>query len=168
MTPTGQIGAVLSDCGRYRYLLWRIWNYSNPKRLLVIGFNPSTADAKNDDPTVIRCGNLARREGCGGFEVANLYAWRATDQRQVRWAKQRDEDPVGVECGSYIREALLRCEIVVAAWGSLPAERERVEWVCTAASYACRPLLCLGRNRNGSPKHPLYLAGDTPLEEWRP
>jgi hypothetical protein len=26
---------------------------------------------------------------------------------------------------------------------------------------------CLGKNKNGSPKHPLYLKCSTPLEAWQ-
>ena len=47
-------GAYLSECGWYRYLLWRRWQPSAP----VVNFimlNPSTADAVQDDPTVTRC-----------------------------------------------------------------------------------------------------------------
>lgn len=41
-------GAVISDCGRYRYALWRMWDNRLPS-VLFIGLNPSTADATKDD-----------------------------------------------------------------------------------------------------------------------
>ena len=37
--------------GNFRYKLWRIWDSSKPK-LLVIGCNPSNGNAKYDDPTL--------------------------------------------------------------------------------------------------------------------
>ena len=37
--------AVLSDCGKYRYLLRRTWDHGQPRALLIM-LNPSTADAK--------------------------------------------------------------------------------------------------------------------------
>ena len=44
-------GEVATPDGNYRYKLWRIWNPSKP-RLLVIGCNPSNGDANYDDPTL--------------------------------------------------------------------------------------------------------------------
>lgn len=51
--------AVISDDGRYRYLLWRCWD---PNRATVtwIMLNPSTADALQDDPTIRRCISFSR------------------------------------------------------------------------------------------------------------
>jgi GTP-binding protein len=42
------MGAVLSDCGGYRYVLWRDWA-AGPRALFIL-LNPSTADATQDDP----------------------------------------------------------------------------------------------------------------------
>jgi hypothetical protein len=39
--------AVISNCGRYRYLLRRTWDAGRP-RILFVMLNPSTADADND------------------------------------------------------------------------------------------------------------------------
>jgi hypothetical protein len=157
-------GAVLSACGRYRYLLWR--RFGPGPRLLVIGFNPSTADAVRDDPTVARCAALARRERAGVLEVANLYALRATDPADVRTA----DDPLGPDVDAQLLDAIARADRIVAAWGSLaarPADGPRVELVRRAARAARRPLLCLGTTRSGAPRHPLYLRADRLLERWR-
>lgn len=37
-------GAIISDCGRYRYQLWRIWNEDKPLCMWLM-HNPSKADA---------------------------------------------------------------------------------------------------------------------------
>lgn len=58
-------GADISPCGAYRYTLWRRWG--DGRVLTVIGLNPSTADATQDDPTIRRCIGFARREGCAGL-----------------------------------------------------------------------------------------------------
>ncbi|SAL75871.1 hypothetical protein AWB68_04863 [Caballeronia choica] len=47
----GERGAQLSDCGSYRYRLWREWDTSRPT-LAFLMLNPSTADHLNDDPTI--------------------------------------------------------------------------------------------------------------------
>jgi Protein of unknown function (DUF1643) len=56
--------AVISACGRYRYLLTR-QVASGGRRTTFIMLNPSTADASNDDPTIRRCIGFAQRWGCG-------------------------------------------------------------------------------------------------------
>ena len=70
-------GAIFSSCRKYRYALWRNWDESKP-RPMIIGLNPSTADEKENDPTIVRCINFAKSWGYGGVYVANLFAFRAT------------------------------------------------------------------------------------------
>ena len=68
--------AILSDDGRYRYLLERQWD--ERPRMAWCMLNPSTADANIDDQTIKRCIGFAKREGFGGIIVVNLMAFRAT------------------------------------------------------------------------------------------
>jgi hypothetical protein len=44
-------GAVFSDCRKFRYALWRMWDGDKPL-VMIIGLNPSTADEKVNDPTI--------------------------------------------------------------------------------------------------------------------
>ena len=74
--------ADFSFCGQYRYTLTRVWSLERGL-VLFVGLNPSTADAERDDPTVRRCVGYARRWGFGGVLVANLFAYRATDPRDL-------------------------------------------------------------------------------------
>jgi len=57
-------------------------------------------------------------------------------------------------------------EIVICAWGTLGELRRRRLHVIRALREAgfANKLRCLGRNRDGSPRHPLYLPGNTPLK----
>jgi hypothetical protein len=80
----GDRGATLSDCGRYRYRLWRRW--ADGPTVLFVMLNPSTADADVDDPTIRRCIGFARSWGAGALEVVNLYAWRATQPAELKAA----------------------------------------------------------------------------------
>lgn len=83
--PLVRRSAVVSDCGRYRYRLDRIWDTALPAVTFIM-LNPSTADASNDDATIRRLAGtngFARRWGCGALIVVNLYAWRATTP--VNW-----------------------------------------------------------------------------------
>ena len=71
-------GAVFSECKRYRYSLWRVWNPDLPVCMFLM-LNPSTADETTNDPTVERCQRRAVQMGYGGLHVGNIFAWRSTD-----------------------------------------------------------------------------------------
>lgn len=69
-----------------RYSLTRIWD-DQQKKLLFIMYNPSTADYKTDDPTIIRIINFAKKWEYGGIYVANLYAFRSTKPKEIKHLK---------------------------------------------------------------------------------
>lgn len=159
--------ARISPCGLYRYSLSRRWDIFLPMGL-VLGINPSTADAERDDATVRKLIGFSKRWGWGGFYLGNPFAFRSTDQRGLLTAA----DPVGPGNDSELCTLrALSCQIV-CAWGSaktpevrkLLDERLRV----MAPLFAGRDLLCLGTTADGSPKHPLMLSYSTPLEPWAP
>lgn len=160
--------AEFSMCGKYRYLLRRCFDgdvLSEPKRpVLFVMLNPSTADALADDPTIRRCITYARKWGYSDLLVANLFALRATNPKELL----TDDDPIGPD-NDYVLEAAPRDVITIAAWGSHRAARARALHVETLLR---RPLLCLKQTRPGAPPwHPLYLPGDLwprPLEPATP
>lgn len=155
--------AVLSDDGRYRYLLSRRWD-SGPAVVFVM-LNPSTADATLDDPTIRRCIGFARGWGYPALAVVNLYALRSTDPRGL-WT---DPDPVGPDNDMWLqREFVIADHIgspVVAAWGA-HARPDRVQHVMSLPG--AERMQCLGRTKDGAPRHPLYMAADSPLIPWQP
>lgn len=153
----GERGAVLSACGTYRYRLWRRWSDILPTAIFIM-LNPSTADAEEDDPTIRKCIGFAQRMSCGGLVVLNLFAYRATDPDACRRATDRR----GPENDEHLRSALAMASAsnlpVVAAWGNAKWAAPRAKTVRQMAAEKRVPLLCLDRNKNGSPKHPLYIA----------
>jgi hypothetical protein len=57
---------------------------------------------------------------------------------------------------------------VVACWGVHGSYRDRAARVVERIEFFdAPPLKCLGRNKDGTPKHPLYLRKDTKLEDFR-
>ena len=160
--PTGS--ATLSDDALYRYTLTRRWG-AGEATIQFVMLNPSTADAQTDDRTIGRCRDFARREGADGLSVVNLYAYRATRPADLWLAA----DPVGPDndavLSASLREAAARGWPVVAAWGG-NARPERVQQVRAMAQRWGTPLLALAVNKDGSPKHPLYVRGDSPLTAW--
>ena len=152
-----ETGAVLSRDARYRYTLWRRW--CKGPAMMVIGLNPSTADADEDDPTIRRCVAFANREGCGALAVGNLFALRATDPKVLLHVS----NPVGRENERWLRYLGQHASLIVAAWGAAPiAKRQAVQ----VADMFCESLWCFGRTKSGAPRHPLYLRADTPLSTF--
>ncbi|MEO1575545.1 MAG: DUF1643 domain-containing protein [Pseudomonadota bacterium] len=157
------MSAIISECGRYRYVLTRTIGDPKPgcKRCLFVMLNPSTADASEDDPTIRRCMGYAKAWGAAELTVVNLYALRATDPAEL-W---KVDDPVGPQNGFYMFAALSLHHQVVCAWGA-NAEPDAVLHFERRARLARVPLLCLGINKDGSPKHPLYLRKDLEPVPW--
>ena len=143
--------ATLSADGTYRYELSRVWDRDLPQCTFIM-LNPSTADAKEDDPTIRRCIGFAKAFGCGSLVVVNLYALRSTDPR-VLWLSSFN--PVGPLNDSFITSALAKTDgPIIAAWGA-NAKPARAQQVMNLARG--KEVLALGINKDGSPKHPLYL-----------
>src|SRR3954447_24752698 len=83
-------GARFSSCRRWRYLLWRRWDEARPVANFLM-LNPSTADEFRLDPSCTRARLYAARWALGALIVTNISAWRATDPRQMKAARE----PVG-------------------------------------------------------------------------
>jgi len=150
--------AILSEDGRYRYQLHRKvqsplrWNRS----ALFVMLNPSTADADLIDPTLATCLLFAREWGCSDLWLGNLFAYRSTDWK----ACQRDPDPVGPENDAHLVEMAQKAEILLCAWGAHaraihPMRARHVAKLLHAATD--KPLFALDINKDGSPRHPLYV-----------
>lgn len=145
--------AVLSACGRYRYVLTR--RLSRGRRIATfVLLNPSTADATRDDPTIRRCRGFARRWCCGGLIVLNLFALRATDPSELR----RADDPVGPENLIWFNRMLMNRDGPVVCgwgvWGTLLDQDLVVQQRLTELGVRSR---VFGVTRDGHPLHPLYL-----------
>jgi hypothetical protein len=168
--------ANFSPCRSYRYSLFRIWDEAEPRRLVVIGLNPSTADETQDDPTIRRCVNFAKREQCGSLVMLNLFAYRATKpDAMMRRACPVSEPGRHFDGRSYNDVIILsECQrgpdvlpIVVAAWGANGHFQHRDQQVRSLLLGSGVTLYRFGAfTAGGQPRHPLYLRADTQLEVW--
>lgn len=156
-------GAVLSDCEKYRYALWRDTGVLGAEgTVLFVMLNPSTADATEDDPTIRRCIRFATDWGFARLAVGNAYALRATDPKQLRAA----DDPVGPENDEWLNRLAIEAAEVIGAWGThIDSERER--HIIDLIEFQAGTMRCLGQTKALHPKHPLYLAADTKREVLR-
>ena len=153
--------AVYAPCESYRYLLTRIWDAAGRKALFIM-LNPSTATEVQNDPTVERCERRARALGFGGFRVVNIFAYRATDPRDMR----AQVDPVGPENDAAIAQSLAWADQVICAWGSHGDHLGRGAAVAQLLRAAGGPLYHLGLTKSGQPKHPLYIGYHQQPELW--
>ncbi len=144
--------AEYSDCEAFRYSLTRVWD-AEGKRALFIMLNPSTATEVQNDPTVERCERRARALGFGAFRVLNIFAYRATDPRDMRAAP----DPIGPLNDAAIQESLDWADQVICAWGTHGAHLDRGPQVEALLRASETPLFHLGLSKAGHPKHPLYI-----------
>lgn len=157
--------AILSPCGRYRWILERGLGGTGPV-VATLGVNPSTADAEIDDQTIRKDKGFGERLGWSRIIKVNKFAWRTTDVRELAKAF----DPIGPENDRYIADAFDRADIILFAYGPLAKlpKRLRRRWleIAMIADRARKPIFCLGITNDGHPRHTLMLPYDTRLLRW--
>ena len=144
---------ILSPCRQYRYCLWREWGMMNPSYAVFVGLNPSTADEIEDDPTIRRCVNYAKRWGFGALCMVNLFAYRATEPAEMK----SHTSPVGTDNDLWLLEAAKGAGVVVAGWGNHGTHLQRDEAV---KRLLAGKLSCIGTTKHGHPRHPLRVKSD--------
>lgn len=159
-------GADISDCGRYRYRLWRDgWavgsdGIDDDRTCLFVMLNPSTADDVEDDPTIRKCIGFCRRWLFGRLMVVNLFAFRSTKPRGLLG----NTNAIGPDNDVFIREEAEAASRIVLAWGS----HTEIVSLLSARAFVVRRMLgghdkktvVLGRCKDGHPRHPLMLPYD--------
>ena len=127
-------------------------------RIVFVMLNPSTADEQKNDPTIRRCMGFARAWKFGSMEVVNLFAYRATDYRELFKASE----PIGAENNRFIMQAVERCSTVVLGWGIRGTLLGRDRQVMSLLAGR-NDLYCLGITKDAQPRHPLYIKGNACL-----
>lgn len=174
--PIVRRSATLSDCGRYRWTLTRMWGTG--RHVCWIGVNPSTADAANDDPTVRRWMSFSQAWGYDGFSAVNLYPFRSSSPAECRrWAAWEGNGPdwhardaIHANVGIVASEAK-SAALVVACWGAAAWDDVFVEHVCEAIEAGEEPwpvIHCIGTTGSGAPKHPLARGAHRVPDDARP
>ena len=121
-----------------------------------IMLNPSTADDVFDDATIRRCVGFAKRWGFSGLVVTNLFAYRATQPKDLRTLVTNGgfRVAIGEDNTSHVDREAKYANTVVCAWGDncdvLP---HRDLDVISMLRY--RDLYCIRRTKKGNPAHPV-------------
>lgn len=162
--------ATFSPSGRFRYTLERRWA-DVPRFVLFIMLNPSTAGAVVNDATVRRCLGFARLWGFTGLLVGNLYAYIATNPRDLELAaleavrRDCELDVIGPENAAHLTTLIARASLVVCAWGKVgPIQRAHFDTLQLLRPPVLPHYLRL--NGNGEPGHPLRLPADLRPTPW--
>lgn len=146
----------------HRFTLRRDWIGSGG-RVNWIMLNPSTADDKFDDPTIRKCVGFTKRWGYSGIVVTNLFAFRATDPKDLRWLIRDGKQDLALGEGNdeSIANAANESDLVVMAWGANAAWCP--ERVASVMSMFLVPS-CIALTKGGYPVHPCMAAyTDGPL-----
>jgi hypothetical protein len=159
-------GAIISECEKYRYALWRTISEQSGITVGYFGVNPSTADHTIDDQTVMKWRGFSTKipnTVVSKFVVGNLFAYRATDVNQLK----KVDDPVGMDNDQWIDKIILKSYILIPCWGNkskIPKSLlSRVKQVEDKLKASGKPVLCFGKTNSGCPKHPLMLGYDTEI-----
>jgi hypothetical protein len=155
-------GAIISDCGLYRYRLDRRVADAGPVYAF-FGVNPSTADAALDDATVRKWRGFVTRWGGSRFIVGNVFAFRATDVKALATAAT----PIGPLNDRHLHDICEEADILVPCWGDRgklpPRLRVHLDYCLAYVQAMGKPVMAFGRSKGGDPLHPLMLGYDTAL-----
>lgn len=146
--------ADISNDKKDRFSLSRIWDSKKPKALYIM-LNPSYADDELDDPTIRRLIFFSKKFKFGGFYVTNLFTQITPYPKELNMDNNSKKKNLII-----ISELIKKSDLIVYAWGNLVSEPMQLRKLIESP-------LCFGINKNGTPKHPLYLRSDTKLQDFR-
>jgi hypothetical protein len=146
--------ADISNDKKDRFSLSRIWDSKKPKALYIM-LNPSYADDESDDPTIRRLIFFSKKFKFGGFYVTNIFTQITPYPKELNMDNNSKKKNLKI-----ISELIKKSDLIVYAWGNLVSEPMQLRKLIESP-------LCFGINKNGTPKHPLYLRSDTKLQDFR-
>ena len=166
---------VFSPCGFYRFFLKRELSDSK-KEIIFVGLNPSMATKDYEDNTLRRLKSYCYNWGYGTLHVVNLFARIGRNPAELK----RQLDPIGKENNHYLDNIICKwsenklCDLWLG-WGVKGHLMNRdVEVVKMLRPYLKKRVdsfvdvngpMAIGITKDGSPRHPLYVAK---FEELKP
>lgn len=148
--------AEFSECGNYRYALWRNCDEDTTKPIVMfLCLNPSTADKEKDDTTTSMCKKLAKSWNYDCICIGNLFARISIHPKNL---KNESMDLIGPKNDEWLSKLAEKSDLVVAAWGDssevlkglFPERIEQVKELIPNLHY-------FRKNESGQPTHPLYV-----------
>lgn len=156
------MSAIFSACGRYRHRLDRDVQLFGVVAVLV-GVNPSTAGAQQNDHTIAKEIGFAKVHGWSRIIKVNVFDWVATDVGELAQVQQ----PASPENSSFVSAAAGEGDVLVPCWGDrakVPRElHPRIDELLMLLGASQKPMFCFGLTAGGDPRHPLMLSYETAL-----
>ncbi len=142
--------ASFSARREHRYSLIRIWNPNGGKILPWIGLNPSKADENENDRTIRRCISFSQKNGYDGLVMLNLFSLVSTKPKAAI-ANPEHNSP---ENDFHLKIHLWQNTKAVICWGN---SVKNLKGKDLKVLKLIKKPLCLGINKDSTPKHPLYI-----------
>lgn len=145
----------------HRFTLFRYWG-NHDDFACGISMNPSGAAEDVGDPTVDGMARRAKEHwGVGAYYQLNVMSIRGTYSSDLAITAVINLP----ENDEWIRRIAAKARFVVVSWGNPGHASGRGPAVEAILRKVCGPekVLCFGKNKNGSPVHPLYQRRDAPL-----
>ena len=130
----------------------------------VIGCNPSTADAKGDDPTSLWWTAWFPLFGFGGYRAVNLYPFctsiPAECRKRADWQLSDDwfaRDRM-FDNQAHVGKVAKAADQVFVCWGNIAWDDMWIEHVIQEIHEGVEPypdLWCWGKTKSGAPTHPM-------------
>lgn len=139
------------------------------RMLIVIGFNPSTADSRKKDPTMGSVLYHAGNNGYDGFVMLNLYPLRSPSPNKLPKEMDITLHSENIHYIKYILDKYPDADILLA-YGDLIKKRkymrQNVQEIQTLLKECSRRALCLYKLKSGNPKHPLRAYGNIQFQPF--
>lgn len=149
------------DGDRRRLWLSRPCGGDTSNWVLIIGLNPSFADADRSDHTITVEMEFTRRWGYGAFVKVNLFDWISTDPDQLEKVENPQGDPENLR---HIIERAGYARMIVCCWGDGGELHGRAAFIRGALWEHRGRMFCLGLTKKGrQPRHTSRLSYETPL-----
>ncbi|MEM1339801.1 MAG: DUF1643 domain-containing protein [Bacteroidota bacterium] len=145
--------AAFSKNRLHRYCLIRIWDNTKPK-VAFVGLNPSTANETNDDPTIRKVIGFAKKWGYGGFYMLNLFTRITPYSKELLHIQLLDKSS-----DYFLKFFASNSAKIIYCWGKFPIAENRAKEVIQMLG----PGYALDINKDGSPRHPLYVPKNAKL-----
>lgn len=155
---------IFNEDRTHRLTLFRHWG-DIENFACGISMNPSGAAEDVSDPTVDGMCRRAREFwGMGSYYQLNVLSIRGTYSAELAKAGMVNLP----ENDEWIRRIASKARLVVVSWGNPGHSSGRGQVVEQILREVCDPakVVCFGRNKNGSPVHPLYQRLDAPLQKY--
>jgi len=154
-----------NNCYRLRLRRW-LGDIFPARYINFLAMNPSNAVAEANDRTIAREWSFTESYGFEGMSKTNVADYRQSYPDELLKIGSAVCSDKNLEIILYEAAG---AQIVVAAFGGLnkvlmPHGQRAVRALIADGIQ----MMCLGENADGSPKHPLYVRGNTPLRKWDP